>query len=232
MRLCHLSVVSLGALLTLSACGADVAPEPAAPVSASSHGLVVVQFGALQDTWFRNTLLGVRDHGASCELRVGNSNTPGEGKAVIGFSIPPATCAAWNASPLATRQVRLLLTQQNLAGPLAVNIHQVTLGWVPGGTGAVPCQDCAAFTGAGNPFAAPTFNPAVLDTMNPVNACPAIDANANPAALVPLVNGWCSGAIPNQGLMLRGVGVIGNNYNFGSMEHPNPAMRPRLELTY
>ena len=203
-------------LSALAACGGE-------PVGEQSAALVqTASYGATSDTWTHGFPGGAWwDYGLSRELRTNNIDMQAVDNIIL-LRFP--VNLAQVCPTLASATLRVHTAQ--LAGPLLVRPHRVVNPWAPGMTGAVATQGCVANSGNFAAFAMPPLAPPIMGQV--VNQ-PCTPYSFN---VTPIVQQWCAGA-PNLGIALAGRQADWNGFvNFFSMEAPNGAVRPRLDVTF
>ena len=182
--------------------------EPAGDVFLKQDG-PTLNFGGSAELWVEDAVGGQADTSLlSFDLRVIPSDTR-----VLG-----ATLELYSHSDSST------------APGSSISVHRVTSGWVEGsnngttGSGASWNQrnPGTSWTSAGGDY-----------DLTPV-------ANATAAAgttgwyrwdVTSLVDGWSTGAFPNQGLVLAAANAT-TRVTFRSSEHADPSQRPKLTITY
>jgi hypothetical protein len=174
--------------------------------------------GTIYDTGIASNGATSTNYGVSGTITIGLQGTaPVPRDALFKYdlsSIPPgavvtaATATLW-ASPSA---------------PATLAVHQATAAWN---------ETQVTWASFNNAFIPTPFTTVSSGPTNPFNAAPTAPLpNKLTFALDALVQGWLSGAIPNDGVLVEQPMVAGQYTTFRSGEWPTVSLRPSLQVCY
>ncbi len=221
MKLLHVPLLALSTLPALLA----------APLAADT---VTLQASADTSLYEESGALG---NGAGMHMFCGKTQLDKTRRALVRFDL----AAVPAGSAIASARLVLHLSQQNTAGEI-VTIHALSADWgegasdAPGaegqGTAALPGDATwtERFFGMGQAWSTPggTFGPGLASTLVGGVA----DWNFESAALTAAVQAMLDAPATNFGFIVRGPESFGTAMRFDTRENPNPAVRPRLVVTF
>ena len=182
-------------------------------------GITTVLKPASKDNWLRQNQ-SAWNHGVSTAIRVKTDDR----RALLSFDLSTIPVGA-----SITSAILELYLETNATGT-DVPVHRVTRSWVEGtGDGAASDDGATWSTYDGvNPWATAGGD---------YDATPAATTALGPSGfytwdLTSLVSDWTGGAVPKEGLLLRGIGTTGQGPRFTSSNSTNATRHPELTVVW